>query len=172
MSDLFKPCPVTDGVLFCPAVPVHTLQQDIAVWKGAIRMKGESRAKDLHLSVMIKGTIIGALIGVTVTLLLVLVCVYAVVKMQTIPYGAIAPMVIVTATVGAFMGGYCSGRISRQKGLLSGAVSGLLVFLCMLAAGTLSGGMLGTMTLLRLLLPVTAGALGGIAAVNKRQRRK
>lgn len=135
-------------------------------------MKGDTRKKSLNLPVMIKGTIVGTLAGVGITLLLVVLCVTVVVKMQTVPYGAIAPMVIVTAAIGAFIGGYLGGRVSRQNGLLLGAISGLLLFLCMLAAGTLSGGVLGTTTLLRLLLPVTAGALGGIAAVNKRHRRK
>lgn len=135
-------------------------------------MKGDIRKKPLHLSVMVKGTLVGTLAGALLTLLLLVLCVYVVVKMQTVPYGAIAPMVIVTAAVGAFVGGYLGGRVSRQNGWLVGAVSGLLLFLCMLGVGTLSGGVLGTATLLRLLLPVTAGALGGIAAVNKRHRRK
>ena len=135
-------------------------------------MKGTSHRKTLSFSVLIKGVVIGTLASLTATLLLVLLCVVIVVKMQTVPYGAIAPMVMTAAAIGAFLGGYCGGRISRQNGLPVGSVIGLLLFLCMLAAGLLSGGMLGTATLLRFLLPVTAGSLGGIAAVNKRRRRR
>ncbi len=135
-------------------------------------MKGESTKKTFDLPAMIKGLVTGTLTGIAVTFILVLVCVYAVVKMQTIPYSAIAPMIIITASIGSFAGGYLAGRVSRQNGLLLGAVCGLLLFLCMLGAGVLSGGIIGATTLLRLLLPLTAGALGGIAAVNKRRRRR
>ena len=133
-------------------------------------MKTEGSKKSFDLSVMIKGLIIGTVVGAAALFLLTMVCVGAVIKMETVPYGAVAPIVMVISCIGAFLGGYSGARVSKQNGLLLGAVSGTLLFLIMLLTGILSGGVIGTGSLLRFLLAATAGSLGGIAGVNKRKQ--
>ena len=92
-------------------------------------MKTEGSKKSFDLSVMIKGLIIGTVVGAAVLFLLTMVCVGAVIKMETVPYGAVAPIVMVISCIGAFLGGYSGARVSKQNGLLLGAVSGTLLFL-------------------------------------------
>lgn len=135
-------------------------------------MKSDSRKRSINVKGIVKAVAVGTLAGAAMLFLLVVLGVYIVLKLHTVPYGAIVPMVMVTACIGSFFGGYLGARISRQYGLPIGALCGTMIFILMVAAGALSGGTLAATTLLRFLLTVTAGALGGIAGVNRRKRRK
>ncbi len=135
-------------------------------------MKNEAakRKKDIVRSV--KAVAVGALSGTAAGFVLLLICVYAVTRMDAIPYGAVTPMSVSAVSAGAFVGGYVCGRISKRMGLALGAGCGAVMFLVFMGIGMASGGTVGGVTLLRLALMTTAGALGGIAGVNRRSKRR
>lgn len=135
-------------------------------------MKNEAAKHKKDIIRLIKAVITGTISGSVAALVLLLICVYAVTKMTAIPYGAITPMTVSAVSVGAFVGGYVCGRVSKRLGLAMGAVCGAVMFLVFVGIGMAFGGSLGSVTLLRLALMITAGALGGIAGVNKRSRRR
>lgn len=132
-------------------------------------MKNDVSKKKKELIRSVRAVLTGALAGSAAAMILLLVCVYAVVKMQSIPYGAITPLSVVMTCLGAFIGGYICGRISRRLGMVLGAACGGIMFLIFVGIGLAAGGIIGSVTLIRLALMAASGALGGIAGVNRRR---
>lgn len=119
---------------------------------------------------LIRPIAIGAGIGAVVCTL-ILVVMAAVMASVNVPARAVTPMALAAATAGAVAGGWTAARLSRERGLLYGAGSGLLLFLLVMAAGfTLMPEASGTMLLVKLALMVGGGALGGVLGVNMKRR--
>ncbi|MBQ9460467.1 MAG: TIGR04086 family membrane protein [Clostridia bacterium] len=135
-------------------------------------MKNEAAKHKKDIIRSVKAVITGTLAGSAAAVVLLLICVYAVTQMKAVPYGAITPMSASAVSVGAFVGGYVCGRVNKRMGLAMGAACGAVMFLIFVGIGMAFGGSLGSVTLLRLALMITAGALGGIAGVNKRSRKR
>lgn len=89
----------------------------------------------------------------------------------TFPSRAVTLLALAAAGLGALVGGFVAARISRERGLLFGAGSGLFLFLLTLAAGLFlsPAGEMG-LWLVKLAVTVVAGAVGGLLAVNTRRR--
>ena len=103
--------------------------------------------------------------------LLILLVMAAVMAGGTIPAWAVSPMAIGAAAVSSLAGGWVASRLSRERGLLYGAATGLLLFLLTVAAGfTLLQGLRDSVLLVKLAMMVVAGAVGGILGVNSRRR--
>lgn len=114
---------------------------------------------------LLVGTAVG-IIGCVAMLLLSA----ALVKSVDVPRAAITPLAIVAAAVGAFLAGLTAAAIARRRGLLVGALCGLLLFLLILLAGfTRFGGVSGTTSLIKLAVLLVAGGLGGVLGVNRRK---
>ena len=128
-------------------------------------MKSSSGKKRMIMR-YVRGLVFGMTAGTGATVLFVMAFAGIVVRTGSVPYGAIAPVTAAAAGVGALLGGYLCGRIGKRMGMAMGALCGLLMFLVLVSVGAASGGAVGTATLLRLVLLITAGALGGIAGVN------
>ena len=135
-------------------------------------MKGEKGRNALSLRKTIRAVLAGGVAGLGVSTILLLLTAIVIVKSGRVPYAAIVPAAITVVCIGAFIGGYTAARIQKSKGLLLGAVGGVLLFLIFWAAGAAAGGVSGVSTLLRLLLMTAAGAFGGVLGVNRRIRRR
>ncbi|MBQ5840407.1 MAG: TIGR04086 family membrane protein [Clostridia bacterium] len=119
---------------------------------------------------LIRPLLIGVAVGILVcTLLLLLMA--AVIQRVDVPLGAALPLAVGAAAVGAFAGGLTAALISRQRGLLLGAVSGLVLFLLVLLAGLARYAAVdGSTALLKAVVLMVAGAVGGVLGVNRRRR--
>ncbi|MBQ1950124.1 MAG: TIGR04086 family membrane protein [Clostridia bacterium] len=132
-------------------------------------MKAHDRNQSLF-SLWVRPILLGVAVGVLCcTLLLLLMAL--VVQTVDVPRGAALPMAIAAAAVGAFAAGLTAALISRRRGLLLGAVSGLVLFLVVLLAGfarytAVDGGT----AIIKLLVLMAAGGLGGVLGVNRRRR--
>ena len=113
----------------------------------------------------------GAVSGIAVSMLIILVSVVIMVKTQSMVYTAVVPITVAAVLAGSFVGGYVSARLNRSLGLLIGAVCGAVIFLAFLGIGSMSGGSVSMVTLLRLGLDILSGAVGGVIGVNKKRRR-
>ena len=72
--------------------------------------------------------------------------------------------------IGAYVGGYVCGRRRKRCGLMMGAVTGLLVFLVILALGSIFlGAAEGFSHTGKLFLTVAAAAVGGAVGVNHKK---
>ncbi len=136
---------------------------------GVVVMKNENRSEIKRAA---KAVTVGAVSGACISMLLILVSVLAVIKMQRVPYTAVPFISAAAAGIGALFGGYICGRTGKRLGMATGAVCGVLVTGVLMLIGLISGGAVGGATLLRVLLAIVGGALGGVAGVNKRRRRK
>ena len=133
-------------------------------------MKRRSEKKRLMIR-YIKGLVFGMIAGTAATVLFVIAFAAVIVKTGSVPHGILSPLTAAAAGLGALFGGYLCGRTGKRLGMAMGALCGLLIFSALLLIGTAFGGTIGAATLLRLLLIITGGALGGIAGVNRRRKR-
>ena len=117
-------------------------------------------------------SVIGAVSGIAVTLLFLLLFAFVITKSRHIQYTLIAPMAIAAACIGAFVGGYITARINKSFGMLVGTICGALILMILLAVGAASGELPGMLSLLRGALMLISGAIGGILGVNRRRKRK
>lgn len=74
---------------------------------------------------------------------------------------------LIPVFTGAFSGAFICGKYRRRKGLLSGIVCGIIIYALISAAGAIFTGRLTRIS--KLLLLVTAGAMGGITGVNSKR---
>lgn len=116
--------------------------------------------------------LIGAAVGVLVCLVVLLITA-AVMTAVVLPMSVVTPLTLAAAALGAFVGGLSAARLSRERGLLYGALSGLLLFLLMVTAGLIVvPDVHGALLPLKAALTIAGGALGGIIGVNLRRRRR
>ena len=72
--------------------------------------------------------------------------------------------------IGAYFGGYTGGRRRKRNGLAAGALTGLLMFVIILIAGSIFAGYSARITSFgKLLLTVAAGSVGGAVGVNTKR---
>ncbi len=135
-------------------------------------MKSESSRAGFDRKRIVRSLVTGTIIGTAVSFLIILLAVFFIIKMQSMPYDALAPISIAAASVGSFCGGYISARANKSLGMVIGAVCGGIMFVLLAGTGLIMGGTAGLVTLLRLALMLLFGAAGGVLGVNKRKRRK
>lgn len=77
---------------------------------------------------------------------------------------------LIPVFTGAFSGAFICGKYRRRKGLISGVVCGIVIYVLICAAGAIFTGRLTRIS--KLLLLVTAGAIGGITGVNSKRPKR
>lgn len=119
---------------------------------------------------IIRPLAIGTAVGIVACVVILLVMA-AMMASGVFPSRAVTLLALVAGGVGALIGGFVTARLSRERGLLYGAGSGLLLFLLTLAAGLFLSpeGEMG-LWLVKLAIMVIGGALGGLIGVNIKRR--
>lgn len=132
-------------------------------------MRAQDRTPSLFrrlLRPVLVGVAVG-LIGCVGCLMLAALLVQAV----DVPRAAIMPLAIAAAAIGAFLAGLTAAAVAGQRGLLFGAVCGLLLWLLILLAGVARyTGVSGGNALIKLAALVLSGSIGGVLGVNLRKR--
>ncbi len=114
---------------------------------------------------------IGVGVGILICAVILLIAA-AVMTTGILPMGAVTPVSLAAAAIGAFFGGFVAARLSRERGLLYGAGVGLVLFLLVSCLGiAVLQELRGMMMLLKAALMIGVGALGGILGVNVKKRR-
>ncbi len=112
----------------------------------------------------------GVGIGVAVCTVLLLVAA-AVLTTGVIPQVAVSPIAVAILAISAFVGGLIAARFSRERGLLTGALVGLLLFLLTALLGlSVLQSLDGSSMLIKAALMIGGGALGGVLGVNVKRR--
>ena len=111
----------------------------------------------------LKGTLTAYIITVLVFIIYALLLTYTQISEKNN-----SAVVLITLSVSLIIGGIKSSASAKQKGLISGAITGVLYVALMIAAGffIIPGYTLGTRTLLCMLLAIGSGGIGGIIGVN------
>lgn len=114
----------------------------------------------------------GAISGSAVVLLIIVLFSFIIVKSENVNYSLLMPFGMAASCVGAFSCGFISARISGSAGMLIGAISGAVMFVLLLGLSVLLGILPEAVSLLRLVLMVLSGAIGGVVGVNRKRKRK
>jgi len=128
--------------------------------------------KDTDFTIALKAILFGAAVGAAICAGFLFLFAFLFVAVKSIPQFMIQSVAIFCSAIGAFVSGYVSIRIYRSKGLVYGAFAGFLLFaIITLIAFIISRDKFTYITLMRLLIMVFSGAVGGVLSVNKKRRK-
>ncbi len=122
----------------------------------------------------VRAVVVGALSGAVLCAVLLALCTLAFVSSENVPHGFLQPFVICISVFSSFFAGYVTARLLKQRGLIFGMVSGLLLFLLFFLSGLVlsQNACVASEVTVRLLTMVISGGLGGLLAVSRKSRRK
>ena len=127
---------------------------------------------DNEVSAALKAVLFRAAVGATICAGFLFLFAFLFVVVKSIPQYMIQTIAIFCASVGAFVSGYISVKIYRSKGLIYGALAGILLFFMLtVVAFIISRDKFTYITLVRFFSMIFSGALGGVLAVNKKRRK-
>lgn len=120
------------------------------------------------LSPWLRPILIGLAVGAVTATGLLLLFALLIYKLD-LPMGAVTPLAVIAMGLGSLVGGIAVGLSTKEKGLLSGAVCGALLYLILLIAGLARTGdvALGYAAVKGTVMTV-ASAAGGVLGVNRR----
>lgn len=135
-------------------------------------MKNKLNNTPTPFGVLIKPLIKGLIIGLIVTVLLFIVFALGM-SFYILPTTSANIVASLSVTTGSFCSGFFTAKKLAKNGLITGALCGVAMFLLSTLIGIAAFGKApGTATLIRLLLFVTSGAIGGIIGVGNTDKRK
>ncbi len=135
------------------------------------------RAVSSKLSIIdkkaVKAVILGSVIGVITSILLTLLCSFAITLIGKLPDNSPDYISLGILAAGSFIGGYISARIYKRNGIMLGLFTGLAVFLIVFlsGAGSITEGV-ALYTLVKLLIIVLFSAVGAVFGVNKKEKMR
>lgn len=136
-------------------------------------MKGSNSSGQKSIFSAVKAVVIGAAAGAALCAVLLAVCALAFVSSENIPHDFLPAVIIAVSVISSFFAGFVTAKISKQRGLIYGALSGLLLFFLFLVAGlAASQNGVPSEAFLRLIVMLLSGAIGGLVAVNRKSRHK
>lgn len=131
-------------------------------------MKPQSANSPL-LSRWLRPLLVGLCVGVIAGTLLLLVAAL-VLKSVSLPASTIRPMAVTAAGVGAFAAGLAAAITAKERGLLTGAVCGALLYLLLLLIGLVRlGGADTGYAFIKWAVLTVCGAVGGLVGVNRKR---
>ena len=120
---------------------------------------------------MVKGALIGT--GISAAICAVLMCLAALIlnMISGIPYGILSYIMLTVQGLGVLIGSYIAAAITRSRGLITGLIVGAVIFLLITIFGfSAADNGIGIISLIRGIVLLLLGALGGIKGVNKKER--
>ncbi len=137
--------------------------------KGKAKQRSAGKGNDAttNMMTMLKAVTFG-LLATTVVLLLFsfLMC------KKDVPFVLLNPFSAGLLMLGSFISGYLAARRIRERGMMIGALCGLIIFLLLLLASFMSKFDVGLAALIKLAIALVSGAIGGIIGVNAKSKRK
>lgn len=121
------------------------------------------------LTTLLRPIGLGLCVGV-ITATVILLGAAAVLWQTDIPRGAVAPMAVAAAAIGALVAGLVAALCAGKRGLLIGAVCGTVMALILLIVGLVRfGGVDVGYTALKWAVMTLCGAIGGLIGVNRKR---
>lgn len=129
--------------------------------------KTEQGGSAKYAVALLKAVVLGLLVTTALLLLFSLVM-----SRRDIPFSLINPLGVGALIAGAMAAGLTAARLLREHGMGVGALSGLLLYLTLLLGSAMIAPSFGVTALIKLVIALVSGAIGGIMGVNMRRRRK
>ena len=135
-------------------------------------MKDIRKDTDTNISKLMKPILKGGILGLAVILIL-FVLLALILASGIIPLSASPAIACIAIAVGAFLSGFSTAKATGKNGLLMGALCGFVLFLIFTIIGMSAfASTPSASTLIRLIIFVTAAAIGGIIGVGSADKRK
>ena len=135
-------------------------------------MKNKSSITPSPFEVWLKPILTGAILGITVTLCL-FVLLALIMSFSILPTNSASVVASIAIAAGSFFGGISAAKKLGKNGLVIGAICGFLLFIILTLIGVAAfKSAPGTSTVIRLLIFVVSGAIGGIIGVSGNDKRK
>lgn len=118
-----------------------------------------------------KAVLIGVLSSVVLAVLLT--CLFSVMlnMMSGIPYDVIDYVMVAIEGFSVLIGAYIACVIVKSKGLIIGALCGAISLLIVFAVGmSMSKNNIGLLTIIRSIVMLLCGVIGGIMGVNRKEK--
>ena len=120
---------------------------------------------------LIRAIAVGAAVGIFICSIILILLSFIFLKAERLPTNAAYIILQIAGAFSAFAGSYTAVRIYKEKGLIVGILTSLLIFIIIFITGLLNcTDNVSVMSLTKLIAVLCAGALGGIVSVNKRKR--
>lgn len=135
-------------------------------------MKGKFSDSSSHTINFIKPIAFGLILG---TLIIVVLFIFFALLMSfnILPTSSATVVSSIAIALGSFFGGFISSKKLGKNGLVIGAICGAIIFLLFTLVGMAAfTSAPGASTLIRLLIFITSGAIGGIIGVGNTDKRK
>lgn len=84
---------------------------------------------------------------------------------------AAAPLASISVCAGSLCSGVCAAVLKKEKGLLNGAVQGIIFAGSLLLAALLDGNAVESIHLIRCMAVLLCGAAGGLLGMSLRERK-
>lgn len=92
----------------------------------------------------------------------------AMLAIGNIPAALIMPLATAALALGGFAAGIAAAKMNKSRGIVCGAVAGIILFLIVWVSGSMIGeGAFGAVTAIKAGIIILAAAFGGIIGVNK-----
>ena len=92
----------------------------------------------------------------------------AVLAIGNIPAALVMPLATAALALGGFAAGIAAAKMNKSRGIVCGAVAGIILFLIVWVSGSMIGeGAFGAVTAIKAGIIILAAAFGGIIGVNK-----
>ncbi len=122
---------------------------------------------------LIKSLIFGILSATIAITLLIIIASFVFQMTDKLPKEAINVVNLAILSLGGLLGGYIAARFNKSSGLITGLLTGFIIFIIILLAGlSRSVESLTIFTLYKLLALIVFSTLGGIIGVNKQKKIK
>lgn len=121
---------------------------------------------------IVKPMLLGAVFGL-VAIILVLMLLALIMSFGILPLSAAPAISSVSVAIGAFFAGFIAAKKFKKNGLLIGALCGAVLFALFTLIGLAAfNSAPSASTLIRLIVFITASAVGGIIGVGGSDKRK
>ena len=135
-------------------------------------MKGKFSDSPSTFEVSLKPIVRGIIVGIVVIAIL-FVLFALVMSFNILPISAATVVSSIAIAAGSFLSGFFAAKKLTKNGLIIGTICGFLLFILFTIIGIAAfGSAPGASTLIRLLIFVTSGAIGGIIGVGNTNKRK
>ncbi len=118
---------------------------------------------------------IGAGVVIAIAITLIIICIISIISsiIESIAKNAIGPLSLAAMIIGCFAGAYFCSRTNGKKGIIIGAIIGVLFFLIIFIFSCFSSGIsLGDTAVIKFTILLISGCCGGYLGSNGRCGRK
>ncbi|MCQ2514145.1 MAG: TIGR04086 family membrane protein [Ruminococcus sp.] len=120
---------------------------------------------------MAKGVFIGTLCGILTAIIFMCILSAAMLTTGLLPQELTNFITIGFLALGSFAGAFISARITKSAGLITGAITGFVIFLLVTSTALIkSTEPITYLTAIRLGANLIMGSIGGIIGVNKKEK--